>query len=482
MADIKIKKKGETAIKTLDRTAIIGDKFKGNIVNIKDKTKESYEENENSGQEYAENKIQNKTRNTIQYGTYKGNQTGVKNVKRTKENIVKGKKQAIKIKQKIHNAKEIKKAGKNTVKTANKTIKATKKTIKTAKTTAKASKEAVKTSVKMAQKTAQMTKATIKATVQAIKIAVKVTIATVKAIIAATKALVSAIIAGGWVAVLIIVIIVLIAMICGSIYGIFFASEDTGSTITVGQTQEVTTMNKVISDLNIEFMNKITQIQNENEHTDYDINSNKASWQDVLAIYSVKLNGGDNQNEVLTIDDEKVKILKEIFGEMNKVEFSIENKTEEKTEIHLTHTERVIINKKILHITINGKSVEEMAEKYNFNKKQMEQLKELTNEKYASMWSSVIYGSSIGSNDIVQVAISQIGNVGGQPYWSWYGFKSREEWCACFVSWCANECGYIEKGVIPKFAGCGVGVDWFKVCELWRERGFIPKSRRYYIF
>jgi len=269
-------------------------------------------------------------------------------------------------------------------------------------------------------------------------------------------------------------------MLCSSIYGIFFSSEDTGSKITVGQTQEITTMSNVISDLNIEFMNKITQIQNENEHTDYDINSNRASWQDVLAVYSVKVNGGNNQNEVLTIDDEKVKTLKEIFWEMNEITFTKEEKTEEKIEIHLTHTEKVIINKKILHISINGKTAEEMAEKYNFNKEQMEQLKELTDEKYASMWSSVIYGSSIGSNDIVAVAISQIGNVGGQPYWSWYGFESRVEWCACFVSWCANECGYIEAGLIPKFAGCqSEGVDWFKACNLWKDRGFTPKARRY---
>jgi hypothetical protein len=53
------------------------------------------------------------------------------------------------------------------------------------------------------------------------------------------------------------------------------------------------------------------------------------------------------------------------------------------------------------------------------------------------------------NEQIVAVAQSQLGNVGGQPYWSWYGFDSRVEWCACFVSWCANECGFIDLGVIP---------------------------------
>ena len=52
----------------------------------------------------------------------------------------------------------------------------------------------------------------------------------------------------------------------------------------------------------------------------------------------------------------------------------------------------------------------------------------------------------------------QLGNQGGQPYWSWYGFNSRVEWCACFVSWCADQCGYIESGLVPKFAGCVAGL------------------------
>lgn len=91
-------------------------------------------------------------------------------------------------------------------------------------------------------------------------------------------------------------------------------------------------------------------------------------------------------------------------------------------------------------------------------------------------------GASIvgaGSTDIVQAAASQVGNVGGRPYWSWYGFGSRVEWCACFVSWCANQCGYIESGVIPKFASCGSGgVPWFKSHGLWQSGGgsYIPKT------
>ena len=62
---------------------------------------------------------------------------------------------------------------------------------------------------------------------------------------------------------------------------------------------------------------------------------------------------------------------------------------------------------------------------------------------------------------IIQVAISQLGQVGGQPYWSWYGFSYRVDWCAIFVSWCANQCGYLESGEMPRYAVVGDGAVWY---------------------
>ena len=95
---------------------------------------------------------------------------------------------------------------------------------------------------------------------------------------------------------------------------------------------------------------------------------------------------------------------------------------------------------------------------------------------------SSVLGISSESSNIVQVASSQIGNKGGQPYWSWYGYDSRVEWCACFVSWCANQCNYIETGIIPKFSNCEAGIKWFKDNAVWQTNVYIPKSRRYSFF
>lgn len=75
---------------------------------------------------------------------------------------------------------------------------------------------------------------------------------------------------------------------------------------------------------------------------------------------------------------------------------------------------------------------------------------------------------------IVNVAYKQIGNPGGKPFWSWYGFNYRVSWCACFVSWCENECGYIKKNLAPKFAVTSDGANWFKKRGQWLGKKETP--------
>ena len=80
-----------------------------------------------------------------------------------------------------------------------------------------------------------------------------------------------------------------------------------------------------------------------------------------------------------------------------------------------------------------------------------------------------------GNQSIVDAALSQVGNVGGEPYWSWYGYSYRVEWCACFVSWCANQSGHLNTA-IDKFAYCPYGVNWFKERGEWKDRHYEPKA------
>lgn len=465
MVDIKIKQNEKKTIKTINKALVSTEKMKNNLVQTKDKTKELYkEENSNSGTNYAIRKISS-TISSTPNNVKKLNNYGKSDFKQTIINI-KNTNQKIKLNKKRNHAKKV---ARKMVKATKNTARTTKKVIKTADRTIKTTKETVKATAKITQRTLQMVKQTARATIQTIKVSIKAIVTAIKAIIVGTKALIATIIAGGWVVIIVIIIICLVGLLCSSIFGIFFSSEHT----TNGKN-----MSSVILEINNEFIAKITEIQNSNSHDEYDINSNRAEWKDVLAIYTIKISNGKDDTEVMTLSDEKIKILKQVFWDMN----SISSNTETVTKQIITtddkgNTKTENKEQKILHITVTSKKVEEMIEMYHFNDKQKIQLAELLNEEYEKMWLAVIHGNSEGSNDIVQVALSQLGNIGGQPYWSWYGFSQRVEWCACFVSWCAEQCGYIQAGIIPKFAACqSEGVKWFKTCGLWKEKGYSPKA------
>ena len=305
------------------------------------------------------------------------------------------------------------------------------------------------------------------------KAAVKATIAAVKAIIAGTKALIAAIAAGGWVAVVVILVICLIGMLVGSVFGIFFAGEDSGNGMT---------MQTVVREINTEYDTRLDEIKSDTAYDVLEMSGSRAVWKEVLAVYSVKTTTDpDNPQEVATMDDNKKQLLTDIFWEMNE----ISSRTESKTETVVTETDdghgnivqtETTQTRTYLYITVSHKTVEEMADQYGFDDEQRQMLSELLADENNSLWSQVLYGISVGDGEIVTVALSQVGNTGGQPYWSWYGFNSRVEWCACFVSWCANECGYIENGIIPKFAGCIQGSEWFKERGQWQDGSFTPEA------
>lgn len=366
------------------------------------------------------------------------------------------------------------KASQKSIKTAQRTSKTTVKTAentaKAAQKTAKAAEQAARISAQAARTTAEAAKATAKAVVVAAKAVAKAAVAAAKAIAEAFTALVEAIAAGGWVAVLIIVIICVIGLVVGCCFGIFFASEDTGSR----------PMNEVVMEINEEYLDKIELIKESNEHDILEMSGSRAVWPDVLSVYAVKVTTDEeNPQEVATLTEEKEAILREIFWEMNEVSHSLT--TEEVTVIVERDDgmgniieEEAIETETTLRIVVGHKNAAQIAAEYRFNDEQISQMNMLLDDDNNELWMAVLYGVFGKDEQIVAVALSQVGNVGGQPYWSWYGFGSRVEWCACFVSWCANECGYIENGIIPKFASCGNGIDWFKARAQWADNGVEP--------
>ena len=368
-------------------------------------------------------------------------------------------------------AKTLERSVKGTQKAVKTAEQSSKVAIKTAQETAKAAQKSAQAAAKAAEKAVQIARATARAAAAAAKAAAKACVAAVKAIIAAVKELVAAIAAGGWVAVVIIIVIMLVALIVGSCFGIFFSSEDTGSPMT---------MKSVVQEINMDYQSSLDTIRNMTVHDKMETSGARAVWPEVLAIYAVKVNTDpNNPQDVASMDDAKKAMLKEIFWAMNQINSRVETTEEtvlieeadEDGNIIVTETTETITT---LYITVTHKTATTMAYEYGFTEEQKQMLNELLQDENASMWAAVLYGIHSADEQIVAVAESQIGNVGGQPYWSWYGFNSRVAWCACFVSWCANECGYIDAGVIPKFAGCVWGVEWFQDRGQWADGTATP--------
>ena len=373
MADIKVKDIAKKGVKTINKAVVQTERFKDNIVRTKEKAEETVSNDINSN-EYASNKIKFATDRAFDESVNQFNKQGQKSFMKTKENYQKSKAKIKQLKKKIKDKRKVKSTVKNT-KTAIKTSKeVAKKTEKTAKETIKASKRAT-----------QIAKETAKRTAQGVKVAIKTTISAIKAIIAGTKALVAAIVAGGWVAVIVIIVICLVALMCSSIFGIFFSSQKTSA--------NSITMNTVVAECNQEFSDKLQSIQDSNPHDDYVLEGSMASWKDVLTVYTIKQSNGVNQQDVMTIDDNKKNVIKQIFWDMNSLTSEVRDEmvTEQGTNADEMPKQ---VQKKVLHIKINTKTLEQMKNDYHFSSAQNKQLVELTDNKYASLWNGVIYGAA----------------------------------------------------------------------------------------
>lgn len=506
MPDIKTRDAVKGTVKMIDKSAVAAERMKDAYIRTKNKAEHGIFAAESSPEEYAADRTLTGTETAAHEAVHGLDKAGRKGVKTTKENISKAKdyfqwrktdlpkKQAQDAMRRVrHSAdatqktiKTVDRSGKTIKQTAKSTgkaaVKTTQKTIKTAEQTARTTIKTTQAAAKTAQKTAQVTakaaktaaqaaRAAAKATAAGIKAAVKATAAAVKAIIAGTKALIAAIAAGGWIAVVVIIVVCLIGLIVGSCFGIFFSGEDSGT----GQT-----MRQAVQEINADYQSQIDTTRANLTYDELEMSGSRAVWPEVLAVYAVKATTDpDDPQEVATVDDSKKAILKDIFWRMNEISSRTESKTEEViTETDDGHGNIVetatTVTRTYLYITVSHKTAEEMADNFNFTADQRKQLSELLDEENRRLWSAVLYGIYSGDDAIVKAALSQVGNAGGEPYWSWYGFNSRVEWCACFVSWCFNECGYLDTGTAPKFAGCVGGVEWFRSREQWADNTIEP--------
>jgi len=519
VADIKTRETVKGTIKTLDKAAIAGQKMKQAYIATKDKAEHSVNTNENTAEEYAADKTEAGIDEIAHKGAYSFDKAGRKGVQETKQNIQSAKEGIQRFKQqraeKAMNAqktqgrpttvgssseqtqtssvirtlekpekmvkqsatsagkKNIKLAGKEATKTTQRSVKTAEHTakasIKTSQQTAKAAQKTAQAKVKASQKAAQAAKKAAKATADTVKATAKATVAAVKAIIAGTKVLVAAIAAGGWIAVLIIMIVVLF----GAAVAMFGGGSDSNSYTPVSAEVEAyePIIQKYAKEYGIpEYVELIKAVMMQ-ESGGRGLDPMQAAEGSFNTKYPHEHNG---------IKDPEYSIqcgVQELKAALTSAEVE--------SPIDMEHIKLALQGYNFGNGYISWAKTNyggySYANAVEFSTQQAQRLgwDSYGDTQYpAHVLRYYPYGRAFtagGNQAIVEVALTQLGNQGGQPYWSWYGFNSRVEWCACFVSWCADQCGYIESGLVPKFAGCVDGANWFKSNGKWQDRTYEPK-------
>ena len=366
----------------------------------------------------------------------------------------------------------VKSSGKSAVKGMGRTIKTAERTgrsaVRTTEVAARTAGQGARAAVVTTQRTAVAARQAAIAAVQTAKAAVKAAAAAVKAVIAATKALVSAILAGGWIVVLILVIVILF----GALFSMVGGSNS--STVTP-VSAEVEAYEPLIR-------------QYARQH-------GIEEYVELIKAVMMQESGGQGSDPMQASECGYNTRYPNTPNGITDPEYSIDVGIQNLAACLREAGVESPVDMNHIKLALQG---------YNYGNGYISWAKEnyggytyANAVEFSTMmaerngWSGYgdteyvshvlryyVFGripTGTGSQAIVQVALTQEGN-GGDTYWSWYGFAQREEWCACFVSWCADRCGYIEAGVIPKFSLCSAGMEWFESRGQFMDGSYVPSS------
>ena len=352
-----------------------------------------------------------------------------------------------------------------TVKTAEQSSRAAIKTSEQAVRTAQAS---AKATVKKAERTAQAARAAAKTAAETAKRAAEATAKAIKAIIAGTKALIEAIVAGGWISVMIILIVVMLGVAIS-----LFGSGSGNSSYTPVSAE-------------VEAYTPIIRI--------YAQQYGVGEYVELIKAIMMQESGGRGDDPMQASES----------GYNTRYPHSPNAITDPEYSIDVgVQTIADSLRQADVESPIDMDNIKLALQGYNYGNGFISWARanyggytpiaaiEFSDMMAARMgWSG--YGDkqypahvlryypigrafTVGGNQaIVEVALTQVGNEGGEPYWSWWGLSYRVEWCAIFVSWCADQCGYLDAGVLPKMEGVRPYVDWFIQRDQWQDRDYKP--------
>lgn len=285
---------------------------------------------------------------------------------------------------------KIKQTKRSTEKTG-KTIKTTKNSVKNANRTVKST---TKTTAETAKRTKQAAKVTAKATVKTVKVVGKALVEVGKAVVSGAKSIGAAIVAGGVPAIVVVIVICLIGAIGGTCFGIFLANDETTGT--------EKTMSQAISELTSEHYANLLALRTSYTYDLYEVQGNTSiNWKEVLAVYAVKTTSSENPLEVVTLDDEKIDLLREIMTDMNTMTDAIVPRVVAETTVTIDEEGHSIktttyVTKRVLVVTVIQLNANQIADVYRMNDEQRAQINELLSDKYDALWNDLI-----GSNGLI---------------------------------------------------------------------------------
>lgn len=531
MPEIKTRDVVKGTVKTLDKAAVAGERMKQAYIRTKDKAEQGMYSAESAPEEYATDRFSGGAEAAAYEAAHQFDKHGRKAVKTTKDNIStvreqmeqrkanQPKRQAQKQAQKKAQRKAAgtarsspsapaaqppaptgsgstvrpsiktaqrgsirqlaKSTGTSAIKTAKGTVKTARRSIKTpaqtAHTTVKTAQAAMaaqknaQAAAKASHRAVQVAKAAARKSAEAARKTARATVSAVRAIIAGTKALITALIAGGWIAVVIILIVVLL----GCAVSLFGGGSGSNSYTPVSA--EVEAYEPLIRQ--------------------YAAQHGIPEYVELIKAVMMQESGGQGSDPMQASECGYNTRYPNTPGGITDPEYSIDvgiqnlaaclSAAEVENPIDMEHIKLALQGYNFGNGYISWAKSSyggySYANAVEFSVTQAERLgwDSYGDTQYVShVLRYYPYGrafTSGGNQAIVEVALTQLGNEGGEPYWSWYGFDSRVEWCACYVSWCADQCGYIEAGIIPKFAGCVDGVSWFQSQGLWQSRDYEPQ-------
>ena len=326
--------------------------------------------------------------------------------------------------------------------------------------------------IKATRKTAERTREIAKLSAQGAKVVVKAGVTTVKAAAATVKGLIAAVASGG--AVVIIILIIMVALFGGLFY--VMQGNDGSSSQQVGA--EVEAYTPVIQQYAskygvVDYVELIKAVMMQ-ESGGRGLDPMQAAEGAFNTRYPHEPNGIQDADYSIECGVQELKAALVSAGVESPIDMLHIKLALQGYNFGNEYIAWAIKKDGGYTVTNAAEFSDMMAQKMGWNRYGDKEYVAHVLQYYA--YGNIMSGTGVGSEAIVQKALSQEGNVGGQPYWSWYGFGSRVAWCACFVSWCADQCGYIQDGTIPKFSYCQTGIELFKARGQWMGRSYVPKT------